>query len=394
MEYSGKKFSFVSNFGHGVNDLFWFVFPLVLPLMLKTFGLNYSQAGGIMTLYLLIIAVLSFLFGKLSDRSSRWTLLAPGFFAASAGLILCGFMPSLGLLITFIVVTAVGVSIFHPLMYASVDERTQVKKGGTFGKYEFWGFVAITSMFFIHGTLMKSVDWKQLLIITAIPGIAAGIVYSIGKPGPIPVKEAKVSNKAAAGGNVPSWIFVLFLLSVLLRILGTTATINFIPTYLALEVGMKSSLATYASGLFFFGGVAASIPAGKLADRWGAFPTLNLAVILMLPSIFILTLDVPYWLYGVSIFLFGMGSGAGHPAHVSIASRLTNKMGAGQIFGILMAIMTIVSALSPILQGLLADRISLAAAFRIFEIPLIASLVMTIILTRSEKLYVLEKTAQ
>jgi len=391
MVYSGKQFSFVSNFGHGVNDLFWFVFPLVLPLMLTTFGLSYGQAGGILTLYLLIIAVLSFLFGKLSDRSSKWAILGPGFFAASAGLILCGFMPNLGLLITFIIITAVGVSTFHPLMYASVDERTQLKKGNTFGKYEFWGFVAITTMFFIHGTLMKSVDWKQLLIITAAPGLIAAVIYTIGKPGPLPAEESNETPGAETGGTIPPRVFTLFLLSVLLRMLGTTATINFIPTYMALEVGMKSSLATYASGLFFLGGVAASIPAGKLSDKWGAFPTLNIAVLLMLPSIYILTLNVPYWLYGISIFLFGMGSGAGHPAHIMIASRLTNKMGTGQIFGIIMAIMTLVSALSPILQGLLADRISLAVAFRIFEIPLIASLVITIILTKSEKLYVLAK---
>ena len=94
MRYNDRQFLAVSNLGHGVNDIFWFILPLILPTMLKTFGLNYTQAGGILTGYLAIIAVLSFILGKIADRFSKWSLLAPGFLAAGAGLLMSGFIGS------------------------------------------------------------------------------------------------------------------------------------------------------------------------------------------------------------------------------------------------------------------------------------------------------------
>ena len=386
MTYSGKRFRIVCFFGHGVNDLYWFILPLVLPLMLKTFGLSYGKAGGILTVYLLVIAILSFLFGKLSDRSSRWILLGPGFFAASAGLILSGFMPNLAFLVLCLGITGIGVSTFHPLMYATIDERTRVKRGDAFGKYEFWGSTAIFIMFVVNGTLLRIIGWKQILILTALPGVAAGIIYSIGKPEPMAIGKEEDEAISGSTPGLPSGVFILFLLSILLRILGTTATMNFIPTYLVAEVGIDNSIATYASGLLFFGGMIASILAGKSADRWGAFPILVTAILVIIPSIFVLTLKVPLWVYGVSIFLFGAGVSAGLPAQNMVAFSLSKGMGGGEVFGIITAMMTLIAAVNPVLLGMLADRTGLGNAFRVFAIPLAASLIITIILMRSRKL--------
>lgn len=56
--------------GHSANDLFWFILPLVLPFLLVRYNLSYTQAGGILTLYLGVTALGSFVMGKLSDRVS------------------------------------------------------------------------------------------------------------------------------------------------------------------------------------------------------------------------------------------------------------------------------------------------------------------------------------
>ena len=58
-------------FGHGANDLYWFILPLVLPALLSRYNLGYTGAGGILTIYLLFTAAGSFVMGRLSDRMSR-----------------------------------------------------------------------------------------------------------------------------------------------------------------------------------------------------------------------------------------------------------------------------------------------------------------------------------
>ena len=40
-----SSFGFLSSLGHGVNDLYFFALPMVLPLLLKEYALSYRLAG-------------------------------------------------------------------------------------------------------------------------------------------------------------------------------------------------------------------------------------------------------------------------------------------------------------------------------------------------------------
>ena len=55
--------SALRNAGHGANDLYWFILPPVLPLILQEFGLRYAAAGAMVAAYLSTIAVSSMLTG-------------------------------------------------------------------------------------------------------------------------------------------------------------------------------------------------------------------------------------------------------------------------------------------------------------------------------------------
>jgi hypothetical protein len=61
-----SSFGFLSSLGHGVNDLYFFVLPMVLPLLLKEYALSYRLAGLVLASYLGIVAVFSYLFGHFS----------------------------------------------------------------------------------------------------------------------------------------------------------------------------------------------------------------------------------------------------------------------------------------------------------------------------------------
>src|SRR5271169_5257457 len=81
------------NAGHGANDLFWFILPPVLPLILQEFGLRYAAAGGMIAAYLSMIAVASMLTGRLSDRVHRGRLIGFGFLLASFAVFAGSVMP-------------------------------------------------------------------------------------------------------------------------------------------------------------------------------------------------------------------------------------------------------------------------------------------------------------
>ena len=62
----GKAISLISRLGHGANDIYWFVLPAVLPIILAEYGFSYAAAGAFLTSFLCAIALFSFISGGLA----------------------------------------------------------------------------------------------------------------------------------------------------------------------------------------------------------------------------------------------------------------------------------------------------------------------------------------
>src|SRR6056297_3251360 len=118
MRPKNKRFIQFSYIGHSINEIYWFILPLLLPKILSEFGLSYFMAGGFLTVYLVMVSLFSFIIGKASDYLPRWRILITGFFLTSACFILAGFTSSLFFLTLFVAIGAIGVSAFHPIAYA------------------------------------------------------------------------------------------------------------------------------------------------------------------------------------------------------------------------------------------------------------------------------------
>ena len=158
-----KSFTTLSHASHAVNDIYWFVIPSVLPVILDEFKLGYGWAGGILTAFLLTIAVFSLIFGHFSDRFSRWSIISLGFLLASVGFFLSGFSHTEGTLIATLLLAAVGVVPIIPCMQPLM--KTPGKKKVKFMGFEFWGVVNFR-VFFIFGSLLQMVDWRGIFFLT------------------------------------------------------------------------------------------------------------------------------------------------------------------------------------------------------------------------------------
>lgn len=369
--------------GHSANDLFWFILPLVLPSLLTRYDLSYTQAGGILTTYLAVTAVGSFVMGKLSDRFSRRNILSFGFILASLGLMASGFASSLPVFLLLISITAVGVSTFHPVMYAVIDENYTTNKGRVMGLYEGFGTGAILLMFLINGFMIRWIGVRGVLILTATPGLIMGLIYHFTPaiPPTIHKKSSRENSRAKAGRN-QILRFNLFLISVILRVMSVTAILNFLPTIFVNFFGFGENTAAYGTAFFFGGGIIGSLVAGKISDRFNSFGILIVGSVLIVPSILILSLNLPIWIYPVAVTLFG-GFGSGCIINQNLMmTRLGGHLGRGEVFGILMGVMTITASLSPILFGMIIDYAGFNQALFIFTLPLLLSIVILIFLLK------------
>jgi MFS family permease len=369
------------NVGHGVNDLYWFVIPSMLPVILARYSLKYATAGGILTAFLCVIAVFSFVLGRFSDSVPRHQIMGAEFIFASSFLVAASLPDNLTLFVVFILTAGIGVSAYHPAGYASLDETTGRNKGTAYGWFEFWGSLAVFCMFLLHGLLLSSYDWRTIITITSIPGFLMGALYLL--------YSGRFRRQAAAGrespagdppdrpvpeGSVPLWFFALFLAVVTFRFFGIMAVVSFTPTYLVREIGLEPSLASYATGIYFLGGLIFTPVLGRQSDLRGPFPVLLATTAAAFPLLFLLSMPAGFLIL-IPLYLFLIGIcyyGAGPPMDL-IITRVSSRLGRGEAFGYFMAMIAIAYSFSPLLFGMLADRVGLRLSIRAFSSALFAA---------------------
>jgi MFS family permease len=383
--------SVVRGAGHGANDLYWFILPPVLPLILQQFGLRYAGGGAIVAIFLSTIAVASMLTGRLSDRVHRGRLVGFGFVLASAALFAAASMPRLSLVIGFLILGAVGVSAYHPAAYASIHDSGQ-GSGRTYGAFEASGSLTILLMLTVQSLLVARVGWRGLIVVGALPGALMGALLllvprlSFGDPPPRDTgAQAPMAATVTRGTAAPvasSLLSALFIVGVMLRVLGVNALQNFIPTYLVRAVHLDPGAAAFDMGFTFAGGVIGALVMGRAVDRRGPFPVFLLSSGLLIPLLPLMGLQMPAATYPAILVFVGFFSSACSPGQIMILGGLSGNRSKGSVFGLLMAMTAFMAAASPLLFGLLADAAGLVTAVRACAIPVAAGWIVTFVVWR------------
>jgi MFS family permease len=362
---------------HGTNDLFWFILPLVLPLLLIRYNLSYARAGGILSYYLAVTAVGSYFMGLISDRIPRRLIMGFGFYVAAFGLIAAGFAGSFPLFLIFLGITGIGVSTFHPAMYAHIDETFKDNKGRILGAYEASGTAAILLMFFLNGALLGHIGTRGVMTVTAVPALIMGtlLIKSRAMDAGIiqSVRPAAHEKEGDPDRHPPVILFVLFLLSIVLRIASVMAVLNFLPTIFTDHFGLPADHAAWASGLFFAGGIIGSFAASRFSRTDRSYRILILGSVLLTPLVAAMALDVPMTVHYITVVILGsIGSGLVINQNL-ILTKLGSRFGKGEAFGILMAVMTLSQSISPALFGLSVDKWGFPISLLIFSLPVLGS---------------------
>jgi len=381
---SPPQFKRLVFFGHGANDLYWFILPVLLPMMLSRYNLRYAGGGTVLSIYLLVVALLSFVVGRLSDRTNRWRLIGFGFLLASVGFSLASIDASLTVFLILLGVAAVGVSTFHPTMYGAIEETIDSDRGKFYGKFEAWGGGTIAVMLVVTGFLLRSISWTGVLRLVAVPGFIAGIVFLTARRAPLRApsvgSERKPSEKLR---TVPRGILAAFLVSNMLRFITIMGVIAFMPTFFVHRVGLGPDLAGYSTALFFGGGVIGARIGGVLGDRFPPLGVLLVPLALIGPLVFLFGLISSPVLLGVVLFTFGVASMICIPLQNLTLTKMGPDLGGGEIFGLLLGAMTVTQALSPATFGAIADAVGLAGTVRLFAGPAVLSWIVLFLVART-----------
>src|ERR1700729_983337 len=148
---------------------------VALPSIQRDLHTSVAGLQWVIDAYTLVLASFLMLSGSIADRVGRRRIFQTGLVAFTLGSLLCSLAPSLGWLVAFRMLQAVGGSMLNPVAMSIItntftDPRERARAIGVWG-----GVVGISLALgpVIGGALVGSVGWRAIFWINIPVGVAA-----------------------------------------------------------------------------------------------------------------------------------------------------------------------------------------------------------------------------
>ena len=143
-----------------------------LPTLAQAFNASFQQVQWVVLAYLLAITTLIVSVGRLGDLTGRRRLLLAGILLFTAASLLCGMAPALWLLIAARAVQGLGAAIMMALSMAFVgDTVTKARTGSAMGLLATMSAVGTALGPSLGGVLIAGAGWRAIFFVTLPLGI-------------------------------------------------------------------------------------------------------------------------------------------------------------------------------------------------------------------------------
>lgn len=360
--------------GHFYNDSYFFIIPLLLPLLRKEFSINYVQAGLILTIHVAIRSLFTLIFGYFGDQYDKRIIIASGFVCASIFLGSLIWVKNLPTIITFLFLLAIGVSTYHPLATAMVRENSTTRERGRYlSLFSAAGTAGIIVASLLFGFFVQRWGWKITCLLFSLPGYFLAYAY-------LRLKKDKKNCKTEAEKKSKRGSIYLFFTSIGIRCLGQWAILSFLPLYATDYIGFKPEISAWIITINFTGVFLGSLTSSRISDK-------NQPLFLILSTTLIsscLLLGITFITHTLLLILLiiglGFSEGIFFPSQNTWLTFICPAHHQGKYFGIILFVEGLSATIAPTLYGWIADQIGLIWAYRLAVIPSFISFILFLIL--------------
>lgn len=370
-----KKALAILSAGHLVTDINQGALPALLPFFKEALNLSYTMSGIIIMSSYLASSIIQPVFGHLSDRRPiGWFLpLAP--FIACLGLSISGFVSNYLLLILFIILSGIGIALFHPEGFKTAHFFTGDKKatgmsifavGGNFGIAigPIVALALVTSRFGLKGTMGL-----------ILPGMVIAILIlsnlsMLSTPVHSAHQEAKKEEKRPLTKEQKRSFFLLVTIATL-RAWAQTGMATYIPFYYINYLKGNPMMAGKLVSTFLLAGAVGTVMGAPLSDRLGHKKFLAITLVLSTPLLVFFYLSS-----GFLTFIFLGISGMvliSTFALTTVMAQVLLPQHLGMASGMMVGFTMSAGGLGVTLLGVIADHWGVPMAMKsVFLLPLIA----------------------
>jgi MFS family permease len=241
---------------------------VALPTLAEAFQVPYQDVQWVVLAYLLTLTELILAAGALGDRLGRRRLLASGLALYTAASIVCGIAPALWLLVLGRAAQGAGAAVMMALAMAFVGESVgRAKTGRAMGLLGTMSALGTALGPALGGLLISALGWRAIFLLNVPLGIAALYLARRclpARPAPKapsrPIRLAAFRDPLLRAGLAANVLVMAVMMATL--IVG--------PFYLAGTLGLDAVRVGLVVSLGPLVVALAGVPAGALADRFGA----------------------------------------------------------------------------------------------------------------------------
>lgn len=368
-----SKYSLLTMFGHICTDINQGALPAVLPFLVLEKNISYTSAAALIFAANSMSSIIQPLFGYLGDKVSWPWLMGLGAFLAGAGMALIGFQEHYWGIFLAVMLSGIGIALFHPEGGKTANLVAGEKKGTGIGIFAVGGNIGFALGPIIASTAITIWGIKGTAVFL-IPAVAmALLVIGCLKDLRRVTSEARAAVVTAADfSGRDDWAsFIKVAVSVTCRSVVSYGMTTFIPLYFSAVFLLSEVAASARLTLFSFAGAAATLLGGHLADRWGFRRVIKGLLILLVPLLFLFPLVTNPQLATFLLLPIAFTLSGPHGSMIAWGQKFTpNHIGtsSGIMYGLTVSIG---GMLAPCI-GWVADTCDLTAAMyavAVFSLP-------------------------
>jgi len=345
-------------------------FYLLLPFLVKEMGLSYSQAGFLVTIRVAANLLVNIPAGMLVDIiGKKGLLMALALIATGVPYFLVGVSHNFFWVALFMAFVGVGNYLWHPAAISTLSEKYPDKRGFAIAIHAIGPNIGESVAPLLVGVLLLYLSWRNVLFLNLIPGIVIAFIlwkFLFGKLNSRTQSNKGISAKEYLAGMKKMAQNPSILTQVLvagMRSMTQQGLHTFLPIYLTNDLGLSSAVAGLYLSVTQTAGMIGTPIAGSISDQNGRKRVLtaglfSTSVVLVILAYFQLT-----WLFITGLAFLGFFLYAVRPVIWAWVLDLTPKELGGSAVSFFSGSQSLLSSLSPVICGFIADRWGILAAF-------------------------------
>jgi FSR family fosmidomycin resistance protein-like MFS transporter len=356
--------------GHFANDCSVCALWLIVPAVGLAMELSPAEVGLLFTICNVGSALAYLPAGVLTDHvSDRGRLLLATFWWVAVGYALAALAPGFWSLALLLAVAGMGDAAWHPIATGVLVRESEGRRAQVLGLHALGGSLAEVLSPLAVGFLLAYVDWREALVISALPAALMGVCF-VWVARAVPRVEKTSVSKQDLLGLLDRWRRgdgLRMVAMICLYNMALMALLSMIPLYLVDRHGFGPEAAGVAFSAMLLVGALAQPGVGKISDIAGRRPVVVVGTLTAALASALLVFEPSLW---VMIAAMMVAVAALDAIRAAILAGAVDHSGRseGSTLGLAFVLMDGIGALGAVLAGIAAGiswpyMFALAAVF-------------------------------